>query len=387
MTTRSAGALSRLLLVSSFLLAGCSGDSTSPSSDPDQRIVALHSGVLASCALTASGSLRCWGQAFWDYDSILVSPSSISGNLTVSDFSLGTDIYGTSACAVTEGLATYCWGEYAVNWEQYAPYGPPPALLQDSLPLVRVTLGDGHGCGLTAAGAAYCWGSYSGGKRGNGAPVPVPAAGNTVPNQVVGGLTFLELAATRSHTCGLTAQHEVYCWGLDPWLGESGGPRYDTFDDCAFYQYETTCAWEPIKVTALTAVQQISAGGFGTCALSQVGTVLCWGPDPVAFPPAADLPSQVPLPESVTQVSVGGAHACALATTGVVYCWGGHNGAGADPTPVATSLRFTSISAGGSHTCGIARNERVYCWGGNGSGQLGGGIGNPSSTPVEVRFE
>src|SRR4029450_2479306 len=106
-STRSARALSRLLLVSSFFLASCAGDSTSPSNDLGQRIVKLQSGVSASCALTASGSLKCWGQAFWDYDSILVSPSSIPGDLTVSDFSLGTDTYGTSACAVTEGLATY----------------------------------------------------------------------------------------------------------------------------------------------------------------------------------------------------------------------------------------------------------------------------------------
>ncbi len=65
-----------------------------------------------------------------------------------------------------------------------------------------------------------CWGDNYGGQLGNGhdhdtTPIfPVPIA-------VAGGHRFTEIAAYANHTCGLTEEKEIWCWGAND-SGESG---------------------------------------------------------------------------------------------------------------------------------------------------------------------
>jgi alpha-tubulin suppressor-like RCC1 family protein len=40
---------------------------------------------------------------------------------------------------------------------------------------------------------------------------------------VLGGLTFKALAVGRTHTCGITTNNHVWCWG-DNYVGEIGAP-------------------------------------------------------------------------------------------------------------------------------------------------------------------
>jgi alpha-tubulin suppressor-like RCC1 family protein len=75
--------------------------------------------------------------------------------------------------------------------------------------LVSLAAGGEHTCGLTAAGAAYCWGSNSHGQLGNGSI----GGANSVAAAVGGGLTFVVLSAGGSHTCGVTPDGSIYCWG------------------------------------------------------------------------------------------------------------------------------------------------------------------------------
>jgi alpha-tubulin suppressor-like RCC1 family protein len=76
-------------------------------------------------------------------------------------------------------------------------------------------------CGVADGGAAYCWGDDSFGQLG------VPAESltqrcdaqklvcSTVPVQVSGGLRFAQISAgLGSHTCGVTTDGSIACWGL-----------------------------------------------------------------------------------------------------------------------------------------------------------------------------
>lgn len=65
------------------------------------------------------------------------------------------------------------------------------------------------GCGLSG-GAAYCWGYNSGvlGTAETGETVLAPAKVLNAPDMV-------QLAAGRSHLCGLTSAGGVHCWGLN----------------------------------------------------------------------------------------------------------------------------------------------------------------------------
>lgn len=75
---------------------------------------------------------------------------------------------------------------------------------------------------------------------------------------------IVQVAAGGAHTCALTDQGDVLCWGANGFgrLGDGS----------------TTSSPTPVAVADLgTGVQAIAAGGEHTCALTDQGGVLCWG--------------------------------------------------------------------------------------------------------------
>jgi len=102
---------------------------------------------------------------------------------------------------------------------------------------------------------------------------------------------------------------------------------------------------------------QISAGGWGTCALRGDGTATCWGWD--YFGQAS------PPPDSFSEISASGHHTCALRQDGTAACWG-DNAAGRASAPAGT---FSQISTGGSHNCALRTDGAILCWGWDDDGQ------------------
>ena len=188
-------------------------------------------------------------------------------------------------------------------------------------------------------------------------------------------LKFQAVATGAFHTCGATAAG-VYCWGGD--YGSDSIPRLVSSD----------------------AFDQLVAGQYFTCGLKADHTVWCWGSvnsegqlgrgftGGGSFTPA---PVQGAL--TFTQIAAGANHACGVSAGGGAFCWGSnssgqlgdstHVNRGA-PTEVARGLTFASLTAGLAHTCGILTDSTVYCWGANGSGQLGNGTTSPDSAPHVV---
>ena len=189
------------------------------------------------------------------------------------------------------------------------------------------------------------------------------------------------------HTCAVTTGGALSCWGYnkDGQLGLG----------------DTVEAVSPSAVRGLdSGVRSVSVGGSSTCALTEEGTVLCWGRN--SSGQLGDTtrknrtrPVEVDgLGSGVAQISTGGEHACALTTAGDVSCWGrnkyGQLGDGttknrSKPTAV-TRLdgEVTAISAGTSHTCALLGDGTVRCWGNNASGQLGDGTTKKRSRPTAV---
>jgi hypothetical protein len=113
--------------------------------------------VCRTCALSKAGTLSCWGRspaAFFPEESDTL-PRPLLGNLTVTDFAVAQGELGMAVCAVDTGGATYCLGYYA-GWEDYRPYGPSPSptLLEDTIPLSELSVGDGHAGGIAPDGTA-----------------------------------------------------------------------------------------------------------------------------------------------------------------------------------------------------------------------------------------
>ena len=61
-------------------------------------------------------------------------------------------------------------------------------------------------------GQVYCWGANQSGQLGTGRGSFGNQGWNT-PQLVIGDLAFRVIVAGESHTCGMVADGQVYCWG------------------------------------------------------------------------------------------------------------------------------------------------------------------------------
>ena len=120
--------------------------------------------------------------------------------------------------------------------------------------------GDLHTCALTVNGTVKCWGRNFHGQLGNGLPgnqsIPLTVTG------LISGVT--QLAVGWNHNCAVTAQGAVKCWGWNE-AGQLGDGS-------------TLNRTTPINVSTLSSgVKRVAAGAYHTCALMTTGTINCWG--------------------------------------------------------------------------------------------------------------
>jgi alpha-tubulin suppressor-like RCC1 family protein len=177
----------------------------------------------------------------------------------------------------------------------------------------------------------------------------------------------LQVSAGGSHSCGITTDNRVYCWG-DNDFGQLGDGS-------------TTGHRRPTAVATTLRFRQISANYYGTCALTTDDRLFCWGS--VASGSQNSSPQRVGSGLHFRQISASGEHACAVGRDDeLAYCWGlntyGQLGDGTtsnrtNPVPVAGNLHFGQLAGGERHTCGMTTDNRIYCWGSNRWGQIGDG--------------
>jgi alpha-tubulin suppressor-like RCC1 family protein len=252
--------------------------------------VSLTAGYEHTCGLTTAGAAYCWGgnavgQLGTTNDFSLV-PVPVSGGLTFTSLNASGGFNHT--CGLTAGGAAYCWGmnsRYQLgsttvgNCISYCSRTPVP--VSGGLSFTSLTAGYEHTCGLTASGAAYCWGSNDAGQLG----VDELANFNASPVAVQGGHSFVSIVAGMNHTCGVTSGGETYCWGTNA-TGQLGiGGVGDRFS-------------QPSKVFGGHTFHTLAMWADHTCGVSSEGDVYCWGSNDagqLGYPSSELSESAVPL--------------------------------------------------------------------------------------------
>jgi alpha-tubulin suppressor-like RCC1 family protein len=183
---------------------------------------ALALGVGHSCALLASGAVRCWGD---NSAGALGNGTTTSSNTPVAVSGIGnaTAIAAGEAfsCALLASGGVKCWGVNVAGElgnGTYANSSTPVAVTGIST-AVAITAGGGQACAVLSNGAAKCWGANAYGDLGDGT--------NTISNipvrvHTINGPT--RLAAGYAHTCALFSGGVMRCWGLDNY-GQLGNRR------------------------------------------------------------------------------------------------------------------------------------------------------------------
>ncbi|CAE7765918.1 UVR8 [Symbiodinium sp. CCMP2592] len=281
--------------------------------------------------------------------------------------------------------------------------GPPEPRVRAT----QVACGLRHSCAVLETGHLKCWGDGHDGKVGPGhddvfvGDEPFEM-GVFLPAIDLGGSYVVQVAPGEDHTCALLQGGVVKCFGKGDMLGLG-----DAMDRGENLEEMGTQLPTVDLGTGFEAVQLV-AGSYHTCALSRQGAVKCWGwsgylglglsENPGSYVgtgpgemgdalPALDLGD---LP--IIQLAAGYLHTCAVRVDGAVRCWGanfagelGHGGtetAGDDPGEMGNNLpttdlgegsRAVHIASGGYHTCAILRDASLKCWGYGSQGQLGQG--------------
>jgi len=184
-------------------------------------VVFLTSGVTAvsvggyhSCAITGSGGLKCWGSnAYGQLGNSFVTqstnpldvPGLTSGVVAVSAGNQHT-------CAVTASGGVKCWGS---NSDGQLGNG---TTTQNTTPVdvsgltsgvTAVSAGDTNTCALMSTGGVKCWGANAWGQLGNGT-----TTGSSTPVDVSGlSSGAIVVSVGRYHACALMTNGAVKCWG------------------------------------------------------------------------------------------------------------------------------------------------------------------------------
>lgn len=325
---------------------------------------------------------------------------------------------GGHACAA-DTSSVYCWGRNDFG-QAAPPTGLATGDVSASagwrqLPEIvsKLAVGLLHSCALVRDGTVHCWGGNFTGQVGDG------VEDRAEPTAVRLSSDIADLSSLGRHTCALGVDGSLACWGddTDGQLGVGGPVAACTFATMRFF-----CSDRPVQIDMTSQWRAVAAGGSHTCAITGDGELYCWGSnrygqiggrtDESCSSPGADDLNAVPcarhptLVESLvrevgasTAVAAGASHTCVLDETGRALCWGlnSQRQTGVDrreivnlPTPVETDLQFTALVAGGYHTCGITEENSLYCWGSDASGELRGradqrcGEGACAAQPVRV---
>jgi len=208
------------------------------------------------------------------------------------------------------------------------------------------------------------------------------------------------LSARQDSTCVVTGAGIVKCWGGNDFGQLGDGSETGTGAGDGTLKFKNA----PVTVKNLSGIKQVAMGYNHACAISQTGSVSCWGDNSkgqigdgtTSFRPQAT--PVVGLSAKVTQLALTYQSSCALLETGAVQCWGGNSqgelgvGIAAKITQSSTPKNAVLLSnmtvkrlvSGRQHLCGMTNNDPLVCWGWNDLGQLGLTDTNPRYIPTPV---
>jgi alpha-tubulin suppressor-like RCC1 family protein len=372
------------------------GDAVIPQAEPDTVTAApagfftsLAAGYYHGCGQTPAGVVYCWGHGrgmFGGTDPATDSayrPVRLAGASPIDTLSSGAN----ASCALANGLVL-CWG--LNDFGQLGTADPaaqcgtvpcsrtPVVVDADVSNFTFISAGGAHTCAATEDGLAYCWGYPAYGRLG-----VFQTQNQLTPRRIETSLRFRSVFAGGTQSCGIAGNAVAYCWGF----GESGQLGNG---------FVTTSQATPTAVVGGYTFSTLALGGVHTCGLSLDGAVYCWGANPDGRLGNGSITNALAPVRAGTlaylSLSAGGEHTCAIATDNRAYCWGsneeGQLGDGTrtsrnTPTLVAGDLRFKQITAGYHFTCGLTTTNVAYCWGLNYQGGLG--IGSHEITVTSPR--
>lgn len=315
-----------------------------------------------TCALLSDGTIKCWGDNAKgqlgnsdlgntdpnqpkDGDSASAIPVLVNVDSLDKDRATAISVSGSYSCGIFETNGVQCWGE--------VPNGFDKDNLQSvsNLNPVQLATSDSFACAVTGDNTIQCWGNSTYLGQTEGSPLV-----HDINNA-------LRVSSQGTHACAVLDTGRVKCWGynLNGQVGVEPGS-----------EAKTNGIYMPNLLNRIGEVTSLSAAYNNTCAVTQQGSVECWG---------INLDGQLGYlpPEKNSQNS----HIRSYSSSPKVI-------------ELHSKFEAAEVAVGQSHICARAglTNDELYCWGKNDRGQLGNGekLSDGSSnlstlsTPVKVQL-
>ncbi len=327
----------------------------------------LALGTDHACAALSDATVRCWGAD----DHLQLGPAGgvALGERTIVDLDAGDGF----TCVVTvapppgrfddEPREVRCWGrgdEGQLGPDVDADTRDPVLVpLDPGDDPNKIALGGATACAGMITGEERCWGRVLGPAGGQSGPSEIPGDGPKTPSS---------LSLGDAHACGNLGQ--LSCWGANDrgQLGAGAGEGSATP-----LQVDSSIHFS----------KSLAAGGAHTCVITPDSQVLCWGAgdrgqlgtsdlQDAATPTAPELSLDVPN-GVLGAATAGRAHTCLSLRPSEWVCFG-DNTAGqlGDPDLGERAWKpndllptaYLHLAAGGDSTCGVREaDEQLECWG------------------------
>jgi alpha-tubulin suppressor-like RCC1 family protein len=330
------------------------------------------------CAIMTDGSLYCWGYNYYGQigDGTTCTSSSYlngcngqTGRSSPVEVSLptgrtvtavSTGVYHT--CAILDDGSVWCWGyndkgQLGVGnmssgtWA----YSPSQTLLPTGRTATAIASGENHNCAVLDDNSMVCWGEGEHYRLGNtnsqtdrSSPTYVTGSDGSVS-----ALQFSSVAAGKRHTCSITTDNDMYCWGYD---------AQEQLGNVNTGQWASNSPL-PVNLPAAREAMGIIAGDYHTCAILDDESMYCWGYD-----------NDNRLNTEYNCGSGDYTNGCDAEDRDI-------------PAPAIppSGRSIVAAFAGSQHTCVLIDNGGLYCFGTNQEGQLGNGS-NFGNGPSFVDF-
>jgi len=229
-----------------------------------------YNGHSQICGISrADAVVHCWGHN--DFYQLMRPPKMSSDSLAtpVAGGHAAIDVSTTSfsTCLVDLSGAAWCTGGFGASptslgidaSSEIIGVGEPQRVL-GGVRFTAISAGEAFQCGLTAEGEAWCWGINTGGRLGIGTSRTPSTPG---PQRVAGDLRFASVSVSYpSAACGITTDNDLYCWGA--------------FTPVALSARLGARSMTPYQLMRGVKFRALTRSLDDVCGITLEGTILCW---------------------------------------------------------------------------------------------------------------
>lgn len=258
-------------------------------------------------------------------------------------FVWGLPLFAVCACAVSS----------AATDGDGAPIAPDAAQVSDAGHSggARIRSSVQHTCAITRDGALYCWGVNAEGQLGDGTTRDAAE-----PLRMEGDHRWRDVGTGSAHTCAIRDDGSLWCWGRNAEGQLGDGTRVPRV--------------RPARVETDTDWRTLALGGGHSCGIRSDGTLWCWGgrdyhatpPDDAAVQPA-NLPVRVGDFADWVEVSAHWYAIDAIRRGGSLWRMRDSDQP-ATFRQVGTATDWAHVAVGPISECGTRTDGSLWCWGG-----------------------